>query len=71
MSINETLKIAPESPFAKELFSGIANPMRIRRVSVTAICAITLFSDFTPLFTARRRTPKITGIKAVGDGVVD
>jgi hypothetical protein len=45
--------------------------MRIRRVSVTAICAITLFSDFTPLFTARRRTPKITGIKAVGDGVVD
>ena len=67
-SIRETLIIAPTSLFPNALLSGISKPISIRRVAVTAIWAIILFSDLIPLFIASNKTPNTTGIKAVGDG---
>ena len=65
----ETRAIAPISPLPMELLNGIIKLNTINNVSKTAICAMALFWFFTPRLQATSKTPKITGIKAVIDGL--
>ena len=60
--IKDTRIDALESLLSMAAFSGITRPISIKKVSKTAMCAITLFSFFNPLFIASKITPKITGI---------
>ena len=66
-----TRKMATELPFSKAPESGLNSPNNIKSVRVTAMCAMILFSFFTPKFDNNSNAPKITGMRAVIDGVVD
>lgn len=68
-SITITLAVAAESPLPIAPVNGLIKPIMITRVSTTAMCAIILFSFFTPLYDSSSNTPMITGISAVNDGV--
>ena len=48
--------------------SGLKSPMKIIKVSNTAIWAIILFSFFTPGLHIKRATPTKAGMSAVTDG---
>ena len=65
----KTRATAPISPLLMELLNGMIKLITINNVSKTAICAMALFWFFTPRLQAKSKTPKITGIKAVIDGV--
>ena len=69
ISINKTRRIAALSSLPKAAVKGFIKPIDINRVSNTAMCAIILFSFFTPLFSSNKTIPTKVGIKAVTDGV--
>jgi len=63
MAIVSDLSIAP--------FNGINNERNNNSVNNTIMCAIILFSFFSPLESANKVIPKKHGINDVGDPSVD
>ncbi len=51
--------------------NGLKSPIKTKIVNTTAICACILFSCLIPFMKMSSVVPIITGINAVGEGVVD
>ena len=65
-----TRTIAIESDLAIAPFKGINSDTSIINVNNTTICAIILFSFFSPELNINRIIPKNNGINEVGEPVV-
>ena len=67
INIATTLKMESVLPSSIAAFKGFSNPISAIKVMKTAMCAIILFSLFTPPLHNNNTTPKNNGINAVID----